>query len=253
VRPAQQWLRVVKPSANPRTRVVCFPHAGGAASFYQAWGPLVPDDVELRAVRYPGREDRLLDPLAQTMEALVAPAVAECSALLDRPLTLFGHSMGASVAFEVASRLQEVHGARIAGLFVSGRSGPGWESLPEQSLSSAPDAELVEHLRELGGTDTVMFDHPDLLELILPAIRADYGIVERYRAGQTGGVLDTPVVAYYGDEDPDVDADSAAAWAATTRATFTARSFPGGHFYLTDHGTDLMRDLLSRVGVPAAT
>ncbi|MEV8106282.1 thioesterase domain-containing protein [Streptomyces sp. NPDC088135] len=253
MRPAQQWLRIVKPSANPRTRIVCFPHAGGTAGFYQAWGPLVPDDVELRAVRYPGREDRLVDPLAETMEALVAPTVAECLPLLDRPLALFGHSMGASVAFEVARRLYEVHGARIAGLFVSGRSGPGRESTPEQVYSTSSDAELVEHLKELGGTDAAALDHPDLLELVLPAIRSDYRIVEEYRAGHTGAVLDTPVVAYYGDDDDEVDAGSVAAWASVTRARFTARSFEGGHFYLSDHRAGLLRDVLSRIGAPAVT
>lgn len=252
MRPAQQWLRVVKPSADPRARIVCFPHAGGAASFYQTWGPFVPDGVELRAVRYPGREDRLLDPLARTMEELVAPAVAECLPLLDRPLALFGHSMGASVAFEVARRLQEAHGARIAALFVSGRSGPGRESLPEQSYATAPDHELVRHLKELGGSETAALDHPDLLELVLPAIRADYRIVEEYRADPAGAVLDAPVVAYYGDADEDVDAGSAAAWAPVTRASFTARAFAGGHFYLADHRDALLRDLLSRLGVPAA-
>lgn len=252
MRPAHQWLRVVKPSAEPRTRIVCFPHAGGAASFYRAWGPSLPDGVELLAVRYPGREDRLLEPPARTMEALVAPVVAECLPLLDRPLAFFGHSMGASVAFEAARRLQEAHGARITALFVSGRSGPGRESVPEQSYATAPDRELVRHLKELGGTETAALDHPDLLELVLPAVRADYRIVEEYRADPAGAVLDVPVVAYYGDEDADTDAGSVAAWAPVTRASFTARAFEGGHFYLTDQQAGLLRDVLSRLGVPAA-
>ena len=102
---ARQWFRSIRRQAKPEARLVCFPHAGGSASFFLDWADLMPAGVELLAVRYPGREDRILDPPAGSMDALVEPLLQACSALSDVPLAFFGHSMGAVVAHEVAQRL----------------------------------------------------------------------------------------------------------------------------------------------------
>ncbi|MFF7638508.1 thioesterase II family protein [Kitasatospora sp. NPDC008050] len=250
-RSADRWFRRVKRCPNPRVRIICFPHAGGAASFFRSWAEFVPDDVELIAVRYPGREDRLLDPLAETMEELADPIADGCSQFLDAPLALFGHSMGASVAYEVAVRLQAEHGADLAGLFVSGRSGPGREK--RRSFAGATDDELIEDVGLQGGTDAQAFANPELRGLILPVIRADYRLVDGYQAPTSRAPLDTPVVAYYGNEEAELDRDSVAAWSSVTGSTFTLRAFDGGHFYLVGHRQELLAHLLASLGHGPAT
>ncbi|WP_327066372.1 thioesterase II family protein [Kitasatospora sp. NBC_01302] len=248
---ADRWFRTVQRCPTPRVRIICFPHAGGAASFFRSWAEFVPDDVELIAVRYPGREDRLLDPLAGTMAELADPIADGCSRFLDAPLALFGHSMGASVAYEVALRLRAAHGAVLAGLFVSSRPAPGREK--HRSLSLASDDELIEDIALQGGTDARTFANPELRGLVLPAIRADYRLVDGYRALTSHAPLDTPVVAYYGDDEAGLDRDSVAAWSSVTAATFTVRSFDGGHFYLADHRQELLAHLFASLGSGPAT
>jgi pyochelin biosynthetic protein PchC len=244
---ASQWFRTIRRQANPETRLVCFPHAGGSASFFHGWAGFMPTGVELLAVRYPGREDRILDPPADTMEDLADPLVQACSVLNDAPLAFFGHSMGAVVAHEVAQRLGPSMDARLVALFVSGHPGPGCDK-SGRDLSALSDAELLEDIRLRGGTAPAAFAQPELRELFLPALREDYRIVASHRMS-VNAVIEAPVVAYYGNQDEDIDEKSASAWSAVTKSSFRARSFEGGHFYLMEHAKDLVADLLSHLKV----
>lgn len=205
----------------------------------------MPYGVEVFAVRYPGREDRLLEPLMETMEELVDGISPGISRFSDAPVAFFGHSMGASVAYEVALRLQAESGVQPVALFLSGRSGPGQNKT--RGLSEASDAELIEDVIGMGGTDAQAFEDPDLRELILPAVRADYRLIDRYECRSPSRVLDLPVVAYYGAEDGELDGDSVGAWSTITRGPFDVRCFEGGHFYLADRPQELIGDLFSRL------
>jgi pyochelin biosynthetic protein PchC len=160
-----RWFRVAKAESKPCVRLVCFPHAGGTASFFRTWAPFVPTGVELAAVCYPGREERIVEPFAETMEELVGPLAHACHGLLDVPLAFFGHSMGVLVAYEVALRLQEECGAVLAALFVSGSAAPGWNASPK--LSGANDNELIEDVLKLGGMDPRVIENSELRDLIL--------------------------------------------------------------------------------------
>lgn len=238
--PADRWFRALNRSARPRLRLVCFPHAGGTAGLYRPWAPLIPPDVDAFAVRYPGREDRLKDPPATTMAELAGPIAAAVPELPGAPTVLFGHSMGGAVAYETALRLTRL-GVPVVALFVSGRSAPGHEKI--RYLAEAGEAELIQEIGLLGGTDTRAFDDPELRALVLRPIRADYRLLEAYTA--TPGALDVPIRAYYGLDDPDVDGDSVAPWSARTRSSFTVRAFPGGHFFIKDVTAELVGDVLA--------
>lgn len=242
-----RWFRTIRSDPAPRLRLVCFPHAGGNASFFRTWKDLVPEGVELLAAQYPARESRFLDAPAETMDELVADLSQASRDLFDVPVAFFGHSMGASVAYELATRLWEEHGRTLTGLFVSGRGGPGRERRP--ALADAPEGELVAELIELGGTQAEVFRDAALRELVLPAIRADYRLLERYdaRIPDEDSRLDVPVVAYYGNGEEDLEHDSVAAWSAITRSGFHVRSFEGGHFYLVEEAGSLVMDLFSRL------
>ncbi|WP_428966225.1 thioesterase II family protein [Micromonospora fluostatini] len=243
-----RWMRVIRASPAPRLRLLCFAHAGGSASFFRTWAPAVPGDVELVAVRYPGREDRILEPPATTMPQLAAPIAEVVAELRGVPLVLFGHSMGALVAYEVARRLPARH---LTGLFVSGRAAPGAGG--SEGLATADDDALVDSLTELGHTPAEFLTRPELRDLVLPAYRADCGIVEGYDrewAERAAEALPIPLTVYHGVDDRDVDDRDAAGWASVTRSDFGVRAFPGGHFYLVEHADTLVSDLLSRAAGP---
>jgi pyochelin biosynthetic protein PchC len=154
--------------------------------------------------------------------------------------------MGASVAFEVAVRLTTAsNSVKPEALFLSGRAGPG--STRPRGLADADDEELIQDLTAMSDRNVQALAHKELRELVLSVIRADYRLIERYETAIRTPTLAIPLVAYFGDQDDTVDADSVNTWNAVTRTSFFARSFPGGHFYLEDHATQLVADLVARI------
>ncbi|TCK25720.1 thioesterase II family protein [Pseudonocardia endophytica] len=244
------WLRCYRPQPAARVRLVCFPHAGGSASWFRNWPQHLPDAVELHAVQYPGREDRFGERCPTDMAELADAATDALGPLLDRPVALFGHSMGAAVAFEVAARL----GARGRGLpmhlFASARHAPHDPS-QVTDVHLRDDTGVVDELRRLGGTVSPLLDDPDLLPLILPAVRADHELIETY-LGDPRRVLDCPLTVLLGTDDTEVTPEQARRWDVSTRGTVDIAEFPGGHFYLADVTADVVTTIVGRLGSVAA-
>jgi len=245
-------LRRPRPRPMAARRVVAFPHAGGAASFYSTWAADVPPGVELAAVQYPGRADRLGEPALERMEALADEVAGSVLPLADRPFVLFGHSMGALVAYEVALRLQRRVGAALAGLVVSGERGPALLAPGDRHRWS--DERLWDEVRRLNGTDARMLEDRDLAALVLPRLRADYRLIETYRP-RLAELLDCPVTSLVGDRDTEVTVEEAGAWRDATRSECRLHVFPGGdHFYLIRRRVEVIGHVLTSLGVvrPAA-
>lgn len=245
--PFEKWLRPLVVCDHPRTRLICLPHAGGSASFFGSWARSVPDGVALLAACYPGREARIAEPFAEAMDDLVTPLAALCARLADAPLALFGHSMGASIGYEVALRLQREYGIVVSGLFVSSRSAPGHV---RTRAEQPDDAALIDELMEMGVTAAEALLDADMRDLVLPAVRADYRLLRSYDRQGASEAIEAPIVAYYGLEDDDVDEQSVAPWAELTRSQFTQLAMPGGHFYLQNDISALVGDLSRRLGLP---
>ncbi|MCM3922854.1 alpha/beta fold hydrolase [Frankia sp. AiPs1] len=226
-----RWLRRFHPGPPDAPRLVCFPHAGGAASTYLLISKALSPVAEVQAVQYPGRQDRRAEP-AHTAIAPLADRIAEVLApLTDRPLAFFGHSMGAVVGFEVIRRLAAAGGPAPFVLFASGRRAPSAERF--ETVHRRDDAGFLREMRELGGTDPRVLADPELVEMVLPPTRADYQAIETYSA-PPDAVISTAVVAMVGDSDPRVTLAEAELWRRHTTGSFELKVFPGGHFYLAD-------------------
>ncbi|MFJ2559327.1 MULTISPECIES: thioesterase II family protein [unclassified Streptomyces] len=229
-----RWFRRFRPSPEAGISLVCLPHAGGTASFYFPLTELLPPTVEALVVQYPGRQDRLREPCVESIPDM-ARAVFEVLKPLavKRPVALFGHSMGASVGFELAMLLERELGTTPRALFVSARSASPHHR--GRDVHRLDDAGLVAELQLLSGTDAQILDERELLQLVLPSIRSDYKAFETYTA-EPGAALRCDVVALTGDADDHVPVEEAAGWRERTTGGFDLRVFPGGHFYVADHG-----------------
>lgn len=226
--PESPWLRRFSGLLSPGFRLLCLPHAGGSASFFRDWRKHLEPDVELLAVQYPGREERYGEAPAASLEAMAACIAEACAGLDERPLALFGHSMGAAVAYEVALALQG-RGRAPLHLFVSAHPPPHRQR--GGSLHRQADAALLADVRRQSDGLPWALDEPAVRELFLPALRADYRLIERYRRERVEP-LDCPVSLLLGEDDDEVNDDEALAWAAASRCGLDVRHFAGGHFYL---------------------
>ncbi|MFL0025119.1 thioesterase II family protein [Streptomyces sp. NBUL23] len=239
------WLRRYSPTADVRRRLLVLPHAGGSAGFFHSWGTAFDSFTELLVARYPGRHDRLGDPCVTAMDELADRVTEAVLPFLDVPLSIFGHSMGASLAHEVALRLGRRHGRVPAALHVSSRRPP--HRLTPRALHEQGDDALIEEVRRLGGTDESVLGDPELREIVLPAIRADFTIVGTY-GPRPADPVGCPVYAYIGDEDPGTSAKDMAAWSDVASGGFHLDVLPGGHFYLVEQHEPLLRSVRARLG-----
>ncbi|MCZ7458840.1 thioesterase II family protein [Streptomyces sp. WMMC940] len=252
------WFRRFPPLGNGPTgadsdaecALVCFPHAGGSASYWRPLAVALSPTVDVVAVQYPGRLDRLREAPVEDLHLLADLIADALGPPGDRPRALLGHSMGASLAYEVAVRLARQPGGEPQLLIVSGRRAPAAARGRNRDWP-LDDAELVRRVGGLGGMDATVLDDPEVLDLILPALRADHRALASY-TDTPGRPLSCHVVALAGDRDPEATVEEVRAWGEQTSGDFRTRVFEGGHFFLNDHAsdvTDLVRGLLpSRAG-----
>ncbi|MEU2038693.1 thioesterase II family protein [Nocardia niwae] len=233
------WLRTLRSAAAVRQNLLCFPPGGGSATAYRDLAQRFGAGVAVFAVQYPGRQDRLSEePITDLVE--LADRIARevlAQGRIER-LSLFGHSMGATVAFETARRLERA-GQPVATLFVSGRPAPEFEET--QRLHLASDDELIDDLARLASDPApleLLRAEPGLAELVLPAVRADYRAVETYRH-RAENPLRADIAALVSTEDPTMRPEQADEWRAHTSGGFERATFPGGHFYLDEHGAEV--------------
>jgi surfactin synthase thioesterase subunit len=229
-----------QPEATAPATIFCIPHAGGGAGSFRPWLDVAPDDVRLALVRLPGRENRFTEPPIDDMRRLVGELADVVTAQSSARVGILGHCSGALVAYETARELARRR-APVHRLFVSGRAAPDAE-ITEPPISRLPDAVLTRRLQELQATPTIVLDREEMLPLVLPAIRADFGLAERY-SWFPGEPIRCGIDALAGSHDPWTSIDELRQWARHATAGFRLRTYAGGRGFLLDRAADVVRDI----------
>lgn len=235
------WFNCQMTGTPPAVRLFCFPYAGGGAAIYRGWSSILPRQVEVCAAQLPGRGSRVREPPVTDLGALVRALADALEISLDRPYAFFGHSVGSLICFELARHLRERGGPQPVHLFASGRRAP---QLPDTQrvIHDLPEPEFIEELRRLQGTPPEVLEHPELMQLLSPVLRADFSLSEMY-AYESGPPLQCPISAFGGLQDEEVGREELEGWKEQTTGRFKLRMMPGNHFFLNDGQHSLLRSI----------
>ena len=241
VTPVDPWFPTRKAQPGARLRVFCFPYAGGGASIYNGWNAALPAEVEVCAVQLPGRERRVLEPAIRTLSAMVDALEPVLSPLLDKPFVFFGYSMGTRIALALAQRWQARGAPLPRGMVLAAAGSP---HLPRSSRGELDDESFIQLLRGYEGTPAEVFAHRELLEMVLPTLRADFAVADTQLPAVP---VSCPISTWAGVEDPYVSAQSLESWKELTTSEFRLRHFPGKHFFLRTAREPLLQALREEI------
>lgn len=223
------WILSWDTPQDPACRLITFSHAGGGATSYRSWPRKLPHDVALHAIQLPGREQRFREPPIWRMDSLISGLLPHVLPLFDRPFVLFGHSLGAKIAYALCARLAAEHHPMPEHLLVSACRAPHLKE--PRPLHNLPDDAFIQELGRFEGTDPAVLAEPELLACFLPMLRADFTIDETWQPTPPLP-LPVPIRAFCATEDPEANEGEMTQWEQYTDRLFSISTFPGGHFYL---------------------
>lgn len=226
----EPWVAYRKPNPRARLRLFCFPYAGAGALIFRGWSDGLPADVEVCPVQLPGRGTRLMERPFNQLSRLTQALAQALVPLLDMPFAFFGHSLGALVSFELARHLRSLYGMGPVRLIVSASPAPQFPHR-DRPIHSSPEKEFVEQVRRLNGTPRELLEHEELMEIVLPLLRADFALYETY-VYSPEPPLSCPISTFGGLQDRKVGHSDLNGWRDQTNASFSLRMFPGDHFFL---------------------
>ena len=237
------WISFPAPKPQARARLFCLPYGGGTTATYFSWSKYLPADIELCPIRLPGRESRLKERPFSSLDPLVDELASALLPYLNKPFAIFGHSMGALISFELLKRLEGRYSSASTHLFVSSRRAAHLPD-PDPPVHQLKDSDLVAAVQSrYNGIPQVVLQNEDLLQLLLPMLRADFTLLGTYQ--YQGGKLACPITAFGGQQDSQVTQADLAAWRGLTSSSFRLRIFQGGHFYLQNAQSALLQAIVS--------
>lgn len=233
------WVTFPRPNPNALLRLFCFPYAGGGTAVFHTWPYELGQGVEVCPIQLPGRESRLREAPFTSMDSFLDSLVPSIQPHLDKPFAIFGHSMGATISFELAHRLRSQDQHPVC-LFISGRRAP---QIPNSGspMHHLPDDIFMQRIMQFKGTPEIVLQNTELLELCLPVLRADITLLETYSHNTNRRPLECPICAFGGVEDEEVGRNELDAWREQTQGPFTLQMFSGDHFFLRSAHSQLTR------------
>jgi len=211
---------------------------------FRSWSESLSRKIEICALQIPGRSARLHEPAFRQMEPLVEAVTKEMLGRLEKPFAFFGHSMGATLSFEVACRLRDEHGVEPQHLFVSGRRAPHRPCPPP--IYDLPEPQFIEKLRSLKGTPEEVLEHQEFLQMLIPMLRADFEVIETYKYSPRPA-LTCPITALGGLSDEKVGQEHLDAWRELTSGAFSMHMFAGDHFFINSAQKELLQTISNEI------
>ena len=226
-----EWLPARRPNPQTTVRLLCLPYAGGSEAVFRDWREGLPESIEVCAVQLPGRGARVKEPPFSDPRLLVEAAAEGLISEMDKPFAIFGHSMGAAIAFELARQFRREYGIQPVHLFISARCSP--QSLIGQTMPRLTDADFEAVLERGEATPKEVLEDPELMELLLPVLRADFAVGQP-EILKPEPPLDGPITVFGGLSDLTTKRECLEGWREHTSGRFLVRMLPGGHFFLRD-------------------
>jgi medium-chain acyl-[acyl-carrier-protein] hydrolase len=242
-RTTDAWFQFGSAGGQVELKMFCFPYAGGTAMVFKKWADFLPPAVQVISVELPGRGARLKEPPFVSVPTLIDELGDVILPLLDKPFVFFGHSMGAIIAFELSRFLRRKHGREPQTLFLAGRRAPQIKKSAPVTYN-LPKDEFIEELIKLDGTPKEVIEHAELMELMIPLLRADFQLVQTYEY-VTDTPLRRPIIVYGGLQDYETPRDLLSPWREITSSRFALHMLPGDHFFIRSSQSQLLR-LLGR-------
>jgi medium-chain acyl-[acyl-carrier-protein] hydrolase len=240
-------------SNQKKVKLFCFPYAGGSAAVYNKWKQYLDKSLELHTVELAGRGRRIYDPLYDS----IAEAVEDVYKIIgpqtaDLPYAFFGHSMGGIIAYELALKIRELKKPQPVHIFFSGRGAPHVRGTEDKKkIHALNEEEFKKEIIELGGTPREFFEHPELLDVLLPMLRSDFKIAECYEEKSTIMPFDHDITVFIGKEE-DATAEQMHGWREHTSGICTLHYFNGDHFFVNEE-TERVVSIVNKTLLSALT
>ncbi|MGK7940903.1 MAG: thioesterase II family protein [Crocosphaera sp.] len=232
------WIKFPLPNPQAKSRLFCFPYAGGGSNIFRQWPNQLSKRVEVCSIRLPGREQRIREKLITKLDCLLETMTPYLLPYLDKPFAFFGHSMGALISFEFARYLFKNQGLCPFHLFISGYGNPKFKK-SKTPIANLPEALFIEEIRSLNGTPQAVLEDEELMKLLVPILRADFSILETY-VYQEFHPLTCPITVFGGLEDERTTEEELQAWCQETQEACSLNMFPGDHFFIHSQESNIL-------------
>ena len=240
------WINYVKPNPSASLRLFCFPYAGGNSYIFRPWCDRLPENIEICPIELPGRGFQLKSTPFNQIEPLVKAIATAILPYLNKPFAFFGHSMGGLVSFELARFIRREYNLEPVHLFISGRRAPQVKD-SKPPIHDLPQAEFIQELRKLNGTPEAVLNNDELMELLVPILRADFAVLENYNYAPEAP-LNCPISVFGGLQDREVKLEELEAWREQTVGSFSLKMLSGDHFFI-HSSQSLLPELIKQLTV----
>lgn len=213
-----------------RIKLFCFPHLGGSAAIYYQWRSLFPTSIEICPVELAGRGERNEEPFYQNFQELVSDVSEQIIHTSSEAYALFGHSMGTLIAYETTYYLMNRGIDPPIHIFFSGRNTPDIKN--DMFINCMNDETFIEKLNQLGGIPSAIFDYPELVDMVLPVLKADYRVMNTYGFTLQKQKIKSNITVVAGDNDLSITYEDMRKWRLITEGDCSMHFIPGGHFYM---------------------